>query len=300
MRVRNRRGVPDKRVRQRYRKYENGYGRGGRRQVPEAAQAMQEDSVAEYEHDIYGLLDRHEGRSVPRCDYMASQPDLNAGMRAILVDWLVFVAAGQKLKLETLFLTVNIVDRFLDQRQTTRQRLQLVGVAAMRIASKFEEFTAIGKTAAVLMTSSAYTVDDVLRMEVCILTALKFVICVPTAAHFLRRFQRLNKCPEDSAHGHLMHYLLELALLDLRMTRYEPSRLVAAAALLSNKLRKQQPSWPPRLASHCKFDLLAVRACAQEMCSIFEAAAASPLQAVRTKFSHQDFCSVATQPWRCS
>ena len=97
-----------------------------------------------------------------------------------------------------------------------------------------------------------------------------------------------------------MHYLLELALLDLRMTRYEPSRLVAAAALLSNKLRKQQPSWPPRLASHCKFDLLAVRARAQEMCSIFEAAAASPLQAVRTKFSHQDFCSVATQPWRCS
>ena len=88
MRVRDRRGVPDKRVRQRCRKYENGYGRGGRRlrqaaaaaaigarppgeargacrlaqQLPEAAQAMQEDSgeegprtsgsVAEYEHDI--------------------------------------------------------------------------------------------------------------------------------------------------------------------------------------------------------------------------------------------------------
>ncbi|CAK0818735.1 unnamed protein product [Prorocentrum cordatum] len=135
-------------------------------------------------------------------------------------------------------------------------------------------------------------------MEVCILTELEFVICFPTAAHFLRRFQRLNQCPEDSAHGHLLHYLLELTLMDVHMIRYEPSRLVAAAALLSNKLMKQQPSWPPLLATRCKFDLPAVTVCAQEMCSILEAAQSSPLQAARKKFSHSSRSSVAAQRWR--
>mmetsp|Transcript_68485 Transcript_68485/g.185031 ORF Transcript_68485/g.185031 Transcript_68485/m.185031 type:complete len:357 (-) Transcript_68485:222-1292(-) len=254
-------------------------------------------NVAEYAHDIYGMLERYEGHRLPGCNYMDRQPDLNAKMRAILVDWLVEVGMKHKLKRETLFLTVNLIDRSLDQRQTMRQRLQLVGVAAMLIASKFEEINPPEISDFVYITDNAYTKEDILQMEVLILTDLKFAICVPTPAHFLERFQRLNQCPKDSAHRHLLHYLLELSLMDFQMIRYEPSHLVAAATLLSNKLMKQQPSWPPMVARHCKFDLPAVRDCAQEMCSILEAAQKSPLQAVRKKFSHVDFCSVATLPW---
>ena len=194
---------------------------------------------------------------------LAKQPDLNATMRAILVDWLAEVAMKHELKLETLFLTVNIIDRFLDQVQTTRQRLQLVGVAAMKIASKFEEDAGISMMTLVAITSGAFSKDEIHHMEVEVLRHLNFVICVPTAAHFMRRFQRLNQCPEDSAHGHLLQYLLELSLMDCHMSRYQPSRLVAAAVLLSNRLMKHHPSWPPKVASHCKFDLLAVKVCAR-------------------------------------
>jgi len=254
-------------------------------------------NVAEYAHDIYGLLERYEGRRLPGCNYMDRQPDLNAKMRAILVDWLVEVAMKHKLKLETLFLTVNLIDRYLDRRQTMRQRLQLVGVAAMLIASKFEEIYPPDVRDFVYITDNAYVKEDILQMEVQILTELKFVICVPTAAHFMDRYQRLNQCPKDSAHRHLLHYLLELSLMDFHMIRYEPSHLVAAATLLSNKLMKQPVAWPPMVERHCKFDLPAVKDCAQELCSILEAAQKSPLQAVRKKFSHVGFCSVATQPW---
>jgi hypothetical protein len=43
---------------------------------------------------------------------------------------------------ETLYLTVNLIDRFLEAKQVTRKHLQLVGVTAMLVASKYEEIWA--------------------------------------------------------------------------------------------------------------------------------------------------------------
>ena len=45
--------------------------------------------------------------------YMKNQVDVNEKMRAILVDWLVEVHSKFKLLPETIFLTVNIIDRYL-------------------------------------------------------------------------------------------------------------------------------------------------------------------------------------------
>jgi len=255
-------------------------------------------NVAEYVQDIYGLLGRYEGHHLPRHNYMDAQADLNARMRAILVDWLVEVHMKYKLRLETLFLTVNLIDRSLDRRQTIRQKLQLVGVAAMLIASKFEEINPPEISDFVYITDNAYTKEDILQMEVVILTDLKFDICAPTAAHFMERYQRLNQCPKDSVHYHLLHYLVELSLMDITMIRYEPSHLVAAATLLSNKLMKQ-PLWPPMVARQCKFDLPAVKECAEDLFGLLEAAQKSPLQGVRKKFSYKKYRSVATSSIMC-
>ena len=46
---------------------------------------------------------------------MGRQTDLNEKMRAILVDWLIEVHLKFKLLPETLFLTVNLIDRFLEK-----------------------------------------------------------------------------------------------------------------------------------------------------------------------------------------
>ena len=60
-------------------------------------------------------------------------------MRSILVDWLVEVHLKFKLLPETLYLTVGIIDRYLAKREVTRPKLQLVGVTALLLASKYEE-----------------------------------------------------------------------------------------------------------------------------------------------------------------
>ena len=66
---------------------------------------------------------------------MKKQPDITSSMRSILIDWLVEVAEEYKLHRETLYLSVNYIDRFLSQMSVLRGKLQLVGAASMFIAS---------------------------------------------------------------------------------------------------------------------------------------------------------------------
>ena len=73
---------------------------------------------------------------------MRKQTDINAKMRSILFDWLVEVHLKFKLVPETLFMTCGLIDRYLEKEQVMRDRLQLVGIAAMFIASKYEEIFA--------------------------------------------------------------------------------------------------------------------------------------------------------------
>lgn len=73
---------------------------------------------------------------------MDSQPEISEKMRAILIDWLIEVHQKFELNPETLYLTVNIVDRYLAVTTTSRRELQLVGMSAMLIASKYEEIWA--------------------------------------------------------------------------------------------------------------------------------------------------------------
>ena len=106
--------------------------------------AVQDDpatnSVAEYKEDIIQKNFREEGGGMPQANYMDRlSPDINGRMRAILIDWLIEVHTKYNLRSETLFLTRNLIDRYLSRMPTTRRRLQLVGVVSMFVAAKFEE-----------------------------------------------------------------------------------------------------------------------------------------------------------------
>lgn len=72
---------------------------------------------------------------MPRPDYMRKQSDINHSMRSILIDWMVEVVDEYRLKRETFFLAVNYVDRYLSLFNIVRSNLQLVGTAALFIAS---------------------------------------------------------------------------------------------------------------------------------------------------------------------
>tara|TARA_B110000305_G_scaffold239384_1_gene307031 strand:- start:267 stop:539 length:273 start_codon:yes stop_codon:yes gene_type:complete len=70
---------------------------------------------------------------------MEHQPYITERMRSILIDWIIEVHLQFNLKTESLFLGVNMIDRYLEKVVVSKENLQLVGVSAMLIACKYEE-----------------------------------------------------------------------------------------------------------------------------------------------------------------
>ncbi|KAL0459065.1 UNVERIFIED_CONTAM: Cyclin-B1-4 [Sesamum latifolium] len=94
-------------------------------------------------------------------------------MRAILVNWLIEVHKKFELMPESLYLTVNIVDRFLSVKTVPRRELQLVGISSMLIACKYEEIWAPEVSDFIAISDNAYVREQVLLMEKAILGKLE-------------------------------------------------------------------------------------------------------------------------------
>lgn len=73
---------------------------------------------------------------------------------------------------ETLYLTVNLIDRFLAIQPVVRKKLQLVGVTAMLLACKYEEVSVPVVDDLILISDRAYTRKEVLDMVTRLLSSL--------------------------------------------------------------------------------------------------------------------------------
>ena len=72
--------------------------------------------MADFAEAIFENCLKSESLTQPSADYMSkTQQDIHEKMRAILVDWLVDVHYKFKLVPETLYLTVNLIDRYLEK-----------------------------------------------------------------------------------------------------------------------------------------------------------------------------------------
>lgn len=87
----------------------------------------------EYVVDMYAHMREKELASRINAAYMDGQPHINEKMRAILVDWLNEVHQKFRCVPETLYLTIYLMDRFLERETVERSRLQLVGVTALLV-----------------------------------------------------------------------------------------------------------------------------------------------------------------------
>jgi len=72
--------------------------------------------VGEFAEKITKHLFETEHKHLPSPNYMSEQNDINEKMRGILVDWVIEVHLRFKLLPETLFLTVNLIDRYCEKQ----------------------------------------------------------------------------------------------------------------------------------------------------------------------------------------
>ena len=163
---------------------------------------------------------------------MDRQTELNGMMRSILVDWLIEVHMKFRLLPETLYLCVNIIDRYLSLKEVPRNKLQLVGVTALLVACKYEEIYPPEVKDCVYITDRAYTRQDVLDMEAEVVKTLKFSLTVPTAHPFLQRFLHITDA--SSTVRNLANYYMERMLQEHSALKFKPSLLAATAVCLAN------------------------------------------------------------------
>ena len=226
-------------------------------------------------------------------------------MRSILIDWLVEVHHKFKLLPQTLWLCVNILDRYLERVQTPRSKLQLVGVTALLIACKYEEIYPPEVRDCVYITDYAYEREEVLKMETAILTELDYQICIPTGYHFLARY--LNSIQASERTRHLAHYYSERNLQEADMLLFQPHKFAAASLYAALKQQNCQVTklknsnvWSRTLEEESglkEADLLAcARTIVKHVDEETETASKRKLNAAKKKYSSDKFAYVATLP----
>ena len=238
-----------------------------------------------------------QGINLASANFMSKQTDINEKMRAILIDWLVEVHLKFKLMPETLYLTVNLIDRFLEKETITRNKLQLVGVTAMFIASKYEEIYAPECRDFVYISDKAYTREQILQMEGLMLSKLNFQLTTPNALVFMKRFAKVGGIlgtPRTKTEL-LANYLVELTLQEYTMLKYLPSTIAAASTYLSLKTMGQAP-WTSELQSQSCYSESAILPCVRDINALHKNAAANNLQAVRKKYAQEKHGSVSGIP----
>ncbi|GMH14931.1 hypothetical protein Nepgr_016772 [Nepenthes gracilis] len=244
-------------------------------------------AVVEYVADLYSYYKKMEASSYVSPDYMKQQVDINEKMRAILIDWLIEVHYKFELRDETLFLTVNLVDRFLEKRTVARKKLQLVGLIAMLLACKYEEVTVPVVEDLIFISDKAYTRKDLLDMEKLMLNSIQFNLSMPTPYVFLRRF--LKTVESDKKLELLSFFLIELSLVEYTMLKFPHSLLAAAAVYTAQCCVYRTKKWNITSESYTNYSEDQLLECSKFMVTFHQKAATGKLTGVHRKYSTSKF-----------
>ncbi|XP_028918029.1 G1/S-specific cyclin-E2 [Ornithorhynchus anatinus] len=191
-------------------------------------------------NDVWLNLLNKETKYVHDKHFEDLHSDLEPQMRSILLDWLLEVCEVYTLHRETFYLAQDFFDRFMStQKNINKNMLQLIGITSLFIASKLEEIYAPKLQEFAYVTDGACSEEDILRMELIILKALKWELCPVTIISWLNLFLQVDALkdvpkvllPQYSQEKFIqIAQLLDLCILVLDSLEFQ-YRILAAAAL---------------------------------------------------------------------
>lgn len=251
--------------------------------------------VSELSNDIFDYMKQLEEKYRPDPNYMHYQPNLKWSYRRILMDWIIEVHQRFHLLPETLYLTINIIDRFLSKSTIILDKLQLVGISALFIACKYEEIHCPTLREIIYMLDGAYDRDDIIKAEKYIIDTLEFEIGWPGPMSFLRRISKADDYEYDIRT--LAKYLLESTIMDSKLVSAQPSWLAAGAYFLSRVILGYN-SWTQKhiyYSGYTQQQLIPLASLIIENCK----EAPAHHNAIYEKYSHHRFgsCSQIVEKW---
>ncbi|KAL2252341.1 UNVERIFIED_CONTAM: G2/mitotic-specific cyclin-2 [Sesamum indicum] len=177
--------------------------------------------------------------------------------------WKLREGSSKKFELmpKSLYLTFNIVDRFLSVKTVPRRELQLVGISSMLIACKYEEICAPEVSDFIAMSDNAYVREKVLLMEKAILGTREWYLTVPTPYVSLVRYIKAF-LPSDKEN--MTFFFAELGLMNYSaVIPYCPSMLAASAVYAARCTLNRIPLWTETLKHHTRYSEDQLMECAR-------------------------------------
>ncbi|KAM9200281.1 G1/S-specific cyclin-E2 [Mergus octosetaceus] len=189
--------------------------------------------------DVWLNILKKENRYAHCKHFTSLHSSLQPHMRSILLDWLLEVCEVYALHRETFYLAQDFFDRFmLTQKNINKSMLQLIGITSLFIASKLEEIYAPKIQEFAYVTDGACSEDDIVRMELIMLKALKWELCPVTIVSWLNLYLQVDALkdvpkvllPQYSQEKFIqIAQLLDLCILDVNSLDFQYRTLAAAA-----------------------------------------------------------------------
>lgn len=193
----------------------------------------------EYRDEMYcSLISDSKEQNYSQESILSIQGDINHKMRSVLIDWLIALHHYFPLSENTLFITVNIIDRYISKVPISRTKFQLLGVTSFFIASKYEDLYSPEPKCLAKMTAGATNAEEIIKFELEVLEQLDFKVSAPNQ-YDLYQFMSL-KFKFNRREFFIGLFLLETFLLDLNTTKYSPLVLCDAACYLVLKINRKK------------------------------------------------------------
>lgn len=260
--------------------------------------------VSEYVNDIFAYLCTLENKYTISESYLRGKKGvILPKMRAVLTDWMVEVHQQFTLLQETLYLSIAILDRYMQVAAETvpRKRLQLVGVTAMFIAAKYEEMYAPEIGDFVYITDNAYSESQIREQEVDMIKQLNFNLERPLPLQFLRRYSKVAQV--DTTIHNLAKYIMELTVVEYKFCHVLPSKVAAVSLAISMMAYESDPKktirqlWNSTVEHYTFYKFNSIAGLVQEIAGyllkISRASESTRIMAVRKKYSDKKFLGVS-------
>ncbi|KAG2319828.1 hypothetical protein Bca52824_013041 [Brassica carinata] len=247
--------------------------------------------VAEYVDDIYQFYWTAEALNPALGYYLSTQTKVSPMTRGILINWLIEVHFKFHLMHETLYLTMNLLDRYLSQVPVQKNEMQLIGLTALLLASKYEDYWHPRIKDLISISAESYTRQQILGMERIMLKQLKFRLNEATPYVFMLRFlkaARSNKKLEQ-----LAFYLIELCLVEYEALKFKSSLLCASAIYVARCTLRMTPVWTPLLNNHTHYNVSQMKDCSDMILRFHKAAKTGKLRVTYDKYMSPDRSNIA-------
>ncbi|KAK3393747.1 cyclin-like protein [Podospora didyma] len=190
----------------------------------------------EYLEDIMQHMRHMEDETLPDANLIDMQREIQWFMRPYLIDFLIEAHAAFSLLPETLFLTVNLLDRYCSKRVVYKQHYQLVGCAALLIAAKYgdkkdrvPQINELNNMCCGLYDAGMFT-----QMEMHVLNTLDWVIGHPTVDLFTQLIVAEERDSREVEH--MSAYICEIALYHRDFVSTKPSIMARASLALARAI----------------------------------------------------------------